>query len=575
MTGKRHSLKWRMIILLLGCWVLPVVLLVFGVGVYVTKATEKETRETVQASAQSALDIMRGRLDAAVNSSLAASYNPTLRLAWLNYVKDNNYTEFAGIANNFLSQTYKFDEKFLSTFMVLKDEPEHRFNVNNNRPYITIMDYWKNVSEHIMRVSDELGTGIAFVTHKEHLYMVRNLLNTDYYNFAVLVMELDKESLLESMNSVTWGTNYTVWIGDDAVCFKNNEIQWDAAKKTENDVEYGDFDNQLSVYGNTAQDYYDLSYCVTIDPIMLQSQRKSVRAVLIGICIILVPLLAMVFHFFYRKVTKPIQRLTLAAGEIEKGRFGYQIDANKLASAEFSNLGDSFNDMSATLKNQFERIYSEELALRDAKIMALQSQINPHFLNNTLEIINWEARLAGDIKVCKMIEALSTMLSAAMDRRHRPLVHLSEELMYVDSYLYIIRERLGKRLTIEKEIAPEALDCDVPRLVLQPIIENAVEHGINFTSHGTIKIRAYINGDTLILEIENDGKCSAEDLAKIEMLLSDEKPPEGTGATSLGIRNVNQRLRILYGNDSGLLVKMTNEGNVVSQISIHIEQDAQ
>ena len=111
--------------------------------------------------------------------------------------------------------------------------------------------------------------------------------------------------------------------------------------------------------------------------------------------------------------------------------------------------------MSGQLQSQFEHIYREELALRDARIMALQSQINPHFLNNTLEIINWEARMAGDVKVCGMLEALSTILTAAMDRDKRATVHLSQELMYVDAYLYIIKERLGKRLTVHKQIDPD------------------------------------------------------------------------------------------------------------------------
>lgn len=149
-----------------------------------------------------------------------------------------------------------------------------------------------------------------------------------------------------------------------------------------------------------------------------------------------------------------MDKFMLAAKKIEEGNFGTHLDADDLASAEFGYLSDSFNNMSDKLQYQFERIYKEELALRDARIMALQSQINPHFFSNTLEIINWEARLSGNIKVCKMIEALSTMLSAAMDRNARPLVHLSEEAMYVDSYLYIIRERLSpsalpflKRLT--------------------------------------------------------------------------------------------------------------------------------
>ena len=223
----------------------------------------------------------------------------------------------------------------------------------------------------------------------------------------------------------------------------------------------------------------------------------------------------------------------------------------------------------------FYEILAEELALRDAKIMALQSQINPHFLNNTLEIINWEARLADDVKVCQMLEALSTMLNAAMDRKHRPLIHLSEEMMYVDAYLFIIRERLGKRLTVEKKISPETLDCYVPRLVLQPLLENAVEHGINPVQKGTIIIRAYREQDRLLLEIENDGVTTYDDLMKIQTLLSDEPLPEGTGSASLGIRNVHERVKIIYGQESGLSITITEKGNTLSRMNIKFEQDGQ
>ena len=95
----------------------------------------------------------------------------------------------------------------------------------------------------------------------------------------------------------------------------------------------------------------------------------------------------------------------------------------------------------------------------------LKAQINPHFLNNTLEIINWEARLADNEQVCSMIEALSTMLDAAVGRDGRSQAPLSEELKYVDAYLYITKERLGERLTVSREIEKSMLGCQIPRLM--------------------------------------------------------------------------------------------------------------
>lgn len=191
--------------------------------------------------------------------------------------------------------------------------------------------------------------------------------------------------------------------------------------------------------------------------------------------------------------------------------------------------------MSSELKNQFDRIYLEQQALQEARIKALQSQINPHFLNNTLEIINWEARLADNEQVCSMIEALSTMLDAAVGRDGRSQAPLSEELKYVDAYLYITKERLGERLTVSREIEESMLGCQIPRLMLQPIIENAVEHDISRSGGG------------LCFEIEHERQLSDSDWDSVRRSLDSGKPfdPERQHGGSVGIRNVNQRLRLI------------------------------
>ncbi len=570
---RRGSLKWNMIVLLLVCWVLPVVLVVSFSGIYITNTVQKQTREMILSSTQSALDTTKSRVNSAVTASLALSYNPGMLDTWLqDYWRDNNYYQFALTANTLLSQQYRYDDKFIGAFLLMNDAEEHTFNVSDNLQYSEMLQFWRTMKEPVKARCDQLGTGIAFMQEGEHLYLVRNLLTSSYYKYGILILEVDTTYLFGDMEGVPFTDGYCVWLGDTVHHSKNGvQMAWDDALQA-SAVEYGEVNGVTAVYGQIKERNYPMRYIMPVNMQLVYGQLQSTKIILIALCIILLPLLGIVLLFFYKKVTQPMDKFMLAAKKIEEGNFGTHLDADDLASAEFGYLGDSFNNMSDKLQYQFERIYKEELALRDARIMALQSQINPHFLNNTLEIINWEARLSGDIKVCKMIEALSTMLSAAMDRNARPLVHLSEELMYVDSYLYIIRERLGKRLAIFKEIDEDLLDCFVPRLVLQPIIENAVEHGVNPTRQGIITIRAYQKDGKLYLEIENDAALSEEDQRRIEALLCDEVAPEGYGSTSLGIRNVNQRLRILYGNDCGLLVEMTNEGKTLSRICIQIQQ---
>ena len=206
--------------------------------------------------------------------------------------------------------------------------------------------------------------------------------------------------------------------------------------------------------------------------------------------------------------------------------------------------------------------------------MALQSQINPHFLNNTLEIINWEARINENYKVSHMIENLSIMLEATMDRRHRRFVTVAEEMSYVEAYLFIIAQRLGERLHVRKHVDETLFNVKVPRLIIQPIIENAAEHGITGQTHGIITINLFAREDKLIIEVRNTGSMSAKDEEKIRQLLGDDYEPGEIGSTSLGIRNVNRRIKIIYGDDCGLTVQNAENNETVSTIVVKLDYDS-
>ena len=574
---RQLGLRQGMLGIILLCWVLPVVLIVTLGGVYILDSMTRQYRSDMMRSAQSAAAITGRNLDSMIAASRKASYIATMGNAWASYTKTGDYVTFYNEMQTFLTQQYRYDDKFRNTIVTLVDDPAAPIYTSNSS-YTSRRKYQRRVRDEVLVRSEALGTGIGFFAADGSLYMMRNLLDANYRTYGVLVMELNTDTLFDSMRSVIWMTDATVWLGDaeytvagsvrDAGELRGN-IRAGGQGGAPAQGSYAVWGSESVVPGCA------LEYIVYSDTAAMRAQLRSTALLLAALLAALLPLMGAVIAFLYRKVNRPIVTLSGASAHIEQGEFGIQVDAGRLGSKEFAYLGNSFNAMSDKLKNQFERIYKEELALRDAKIMALQSQINPHFLNNTLEIINWEARLADDVKVCQMLEALSTMLNAAMDRKHRPLIHLSEEMMYVDAYLFIIRERLGKRLTVEKEISPETLDCYVPRLVLQPLLENAVEHGINPVQKGTIIIRAYREQDRLLLEIENDGVTTYDDLMKIQTLLSDEPLPEGTGSASLGIRNVHERVKIIYGQESGISVTITEKGNTLSRMNIKFEQDGQ
>jgi two-component system sensor histidine kinase YesM len=192
-------------------------------------------------------------------------------------------------------------------------------------------------------------------------------------------------------------------------------------------------------------------------------------------------------------------------------------------------------------------------------------------------MMNWQARMAGDITVSKMIENLGTLLNYSMDRSNRKLIYLAEELRCVDAYCYIISMRFGKRLKIEKDVDEELLQLKVPQLILQPLIENAVVHGVETVKSGIIRINVYKEGSNAILKIINSGKdMTAEDMERVEQILNgtyEQKPEEKARHESMGIHNVNERIKLIYGEEYGLTIQPIGDGETASAITIPLEYD--
>lgn len=571
---KESSLKWSMMRTLILCWVIPLSLLAFIVLKFVYYNLNEQTKHSIINSSDKAVEICLSRMQDSITASKNASYLPTIREAYIEYQVDQNKLQLYERVTAFLTEKYKFDDRFLSTMLIFTEFPQNIYYTYSNKyksTYSNIQYFKLHAREQVLEISKELDTAVQFLPIDDRVYMVRNLVTPNYEPYAIIVMELNNLAVFDSLN--------TIWGYEKGSIFKNGELLW-GNLKYENPVPF-DLTTEGSVYykDNTASYVYNtvkfnqdlLSFIVKLDDDAVLYEVDALRFMTIVSIPLFLILFLMVFRFFHRKITKPILHLTTAAHQITDGNYGTQIHSIQ-GSQEFSYLSDTFNSMSLKLKHQFEKIYLEELALKDANIKALQSQINPHFLNNTLEIINWEARLMDNYKVSQMIEALSTILSATMNRKQQQHITLEEELSYADAYFFIISTRLGERFQVIKEIDESLLKVYIPRLIIQPIIENAVEHGLNDRNQGVVRLNIYSLNDKLYIEVMNHGVLTEKDKAKIDALLSDDGLFENERSTSLGIRNVNRRLKIMYGNDCGLTINSNKEGATVSTIIVRLNK---
>jgi len=212
-----------------------------------------------------------------------------------------------------------------------------------------------------------------------------------------------------------------------------------------------------------------------------------------------------------------------------------------------------------------DKTYKEEIALRDAKIQAMQSRINPHFINNTLETLNWQARLEGSETMSGMVESLSVLLNAGMGRANRRMVTLREEMEVARAYCYFVGLRFGDRLRVEMKMNDSVLDAIVPLLTLQPLLENAVEHGIEPAGGGDITLEGVQAGDCLLLTVTNSGKpLSDEDHQRIRTSLGG----DNQNGHHLGLANISTRLHLIYGGRAAIHVTSDEQLRTVVQLSI-------
>ncbi|MGI2328965.1 histidine kinase [Planococcus sp. YIM B11945] len=285
----------------------------------------------------------------------------------------------------------------------------------------------------------------------------------------------------------------------------------------------------------------------------IMEQSAELRQLGIWLLLLITFVLLVMTYWFSMSITKPVQKLTHSANELAKGRFDLPIKVE--SNDEISFLAETFERMrintnnliveiqeKAQLKHELQR---SKLLLQESQLRSLQSQINPHFLFNTLNILSKKAYLEGAEETSDLLVSVAGILRYNLKRLEKP-VTLREEVIVLRQYMDIQKARFTDRLHLEMEIDESCLNVQIPGLTLQPIIENAVIHAIEPNEEGSaIWFRIIDAVDQVRIEIEDNGNGMEEE--KIKHVL-EERQGETEGHTSgIGFSNVVRRLRLFYG----------------------------
>lgn len=558
------SLRFRILLIVMVCWMVPTLALGVYMGSVFFKELETKTEEGLVSNAEYAHALVKQSVEHLIAMSKDATYDEQLTKATKSYRREEiTETHFINTVRSYLDQQYSREKLITFTAYFPAESPE---------PFIEMKRGWELAGEFkrlfqrdLMHMGESLDTRCFFESDGEQLFLVRNIYgleNQRFIRYGMLVLGVDIDMVMAPLfaENQAWGDKVDIQLDNYAYPYRS-AVNWndvpDALTEVGEEMWYANKNDNRD---------YTLNTRVRVNTQEAFSQMHRFRQLLVILVLTIVPIGGLSMWFVHSRITKPIFLLLDASLRMREGEIGITVPVT--GHDELGQLGVAFSEMSTQMKHLIDTRYKEEIALRDAKIEAMQSRINPHFINNALEMINWQARMDDNETIATMVEAMSVLLNASMEKSDVHLATLSKELEVAEAYSFFIKQRFGDRLTVNMDIDITLLECRMPRLVIQTLLENAVEHGIAPMGGGHIDLNASYAEPFMRIEVINNGKAlSEEDKARIHNLLSTENLEQG----HIGIRNVNQRLALIYEGRASFSIITGVNGVTVATVLIPVE----
>lgn len=282
---------------------------------------------------------------------------------------------------------------------------------------------------------------------------------------------------------------------------------------------------------------------------------RIMGTVVLGLSLLSLALSLVISEALARHITKPVSRLDKAIAKVKDGDLSIQVKVK--TNDELGRLTESFNQMVKDLKRYLEDRVQQQKDLNETTLRLYQTQLNPHFLYNTLDTIKWSAKIHQIPEIAVLAENLAVILRKSISSK--PFIRLREELDTIESYIRIQKIRFAGRFLYETEIPDMLEECEIPKMILQPLVENAIIHGLDGCENGYICIYAVQKDGILRISVTDDGCGMGQ-----EMLDWINSPDPLRRDGHLGLYNVIRILKLYYGEEYGMQAESDAEGTTVT-----------
>ena len=388
---------------------------------------------------------------------------------------------------------------------------------------------------------------------------------------AVLLIEMAYQGLEEVLDEVTLGNGGYIYLMDS-----NGDIIWHpkfeliaSGRVKENNLVAAGYDDgsREEIFNGTRQTvvtktvgYTGWKLVGVIKGTGISLNMLKTRLFIVFVILLIIFIVILINSYISFRVTNPIRELEKSVKALEEGNLDADIYMG--GSYEVQHLGKSVQDMKFRIKGLMQDIVNEHEEKRKSEFDSLQAQINPHFLYNTLDIIVWQIENEKQSEAVHTVTALARFFRLSLGKG-KNIVTVRDEIDHVKNYLMIQHMRFKNKFDYEFDIAEDVLELPSLKLMLQPLVENAIYHGMEFMDgDGMIMVKAWREEDELYLSVADNGLGMTED--KVEMILTGKSTSGNGRGSGIGVKNVNERIKLYFGEAYGLTIDSEpDEGTTV------------
>lgn len=381
-----------------------------------------------------------------------------------------------------------------------------------------------------------------------------------------IVCDIDSKVIKKVMLKYCFSDEMFIWLqpnGDRQIISVGNlaDSNREYYENITSQIQKGTFEDVTSLSKNKPilfrndQDKYNLSAFSMMPQSLLKQNQKALTQNLILIAAIMSIIIILLSISITRSLTRPLENLTTTIAKIRAGHTQQRVEIHR--NDEIGKLGQDFNEMLDEIERLISYEYETKLLLNKAEYKALQAQINPHFLYNTLDTMSSIASIQNCSVVSDLCQSLSNIFRYSLDFKH-PFSTVAKEIMHLKNYIYVMNVRMNENVEYQFDISEEVLQDSIPRISIQPIVENALKHGLrNKRGEKRIAVEAKeLDGKLQILVSDNGVGMDAD---QMNLRLRNNNPDEMETGSSIGLFNINARLRMLYGEEYGLHIESKPE----------------